>query len=233
MMNLHMKLWNEDAMSEVASMVGVPLSTDKVTQDRSNNFYARVLIEVNVSKPPPLSFPIRLPSRKVVNQSVVYETFPNFCFHCKEYGHHPFICKKLATQEREKAREEKEEKTWIEGMGAELKDKEKLQVKKVEIQQSTLEKEVRADDVEAEEEEDGSESDTMQDCASQEMGQISSLNMNTSSPKDSENEESDSRRIGLSADDCKIFEECKKKIMEPRMKMEEARDKEPAQKGLG
>ncbi|CAH9055749.1 unnamed protein product [Cuscuta europaea] len=98
-----MKLWNGDAMSEVASMVGVPLSTDKVTQDRSNHFYARVLIEVDVSKPPMLSFPIRLPSRKVVNQYVVYETFPNYCFHCKEYGHQPFICKKLTTKEREMA----------------------------------------------------------------------------------------------------------------------------------
>ncbi|CAH9080809.1 unnamed protein product [Cuscuta europaea] len=31
---------------------------------------------------------------------MVYETFPNFCFHRKEYGHHPFIYKKLAEKER-------------------------------------------------------------------------------------------------------------------------------------
>ncbi|CAH9115447.1 unnamed protein product [Cuscuta europaea] len=82
-------------MSEVASMIGVPITTDKITQERANNEYARVLIEVDVSKPPPLSFPIRLPSKKVIKQSVLYETFPNYCFHCKEFGHHPFICKKL------------------------------------------------------------------------------------------------------------------------------------------
>ncbi|CAH9087677.1 unnamed protein product, partial [Cuscuta europaea] len=109
--NLHMKLWNEEVMSEVASMVGVPLSTDKVTQNRSNHHFARVLIEVDVSKPPRLSFPIRLPSRKVVNQMVVYETFPNFCFHCKMYGHHPFICKKLASKERDLAIVDKKEDT--------------------------------------------------------------------------------------------------------------------------
>ncbi|CAH9126688.1 unnamed protein product [Cuscuta epithymum] len=102
---LPMKLWNDEAMSEVASMVGVPFTTDKITQERSNNEYARVLIEVDVSKPPPLSFHIRLPSQKVIKQSVLYETFPNFCFQCKEFGHHPFICKKLAKRddgEREK-----------------------------------------------------------------------------------------------------------------------------------
>ncbi|CAH9085043.1 unnamed protein product [Cuscuta europaea] len=93
---LPMKLWNDVAMSEVESMVGVPITTDKVTQERTNNDYARVLIEVDISKPPPLSFPIRLPSRKVFKQYVLYETFPSFFFHCKEYGHHPFICKELA-----------------------------------------------------------------------------------------------------------------------------------------
>ncbi|CAH9089402.1 unnamed protein product [Cuscuta epithymum] len=106
--NLPMSLWNEGVMSEVASMIGVPLSTDKVTQERTNHNYARVLIEVDVSKPPPLSFPIRLPSHKVIKQWVRYETFPNYCFHCKEYGHHPFICKKLAEKEmKEKNDKEK------------------------------------------------------------------------------------------------------------------------------
>ncbi|CAH9135339.1 unnamed protein product [Cuscuta epithymum] len=109
--NLHMKLWNEEAMSEVASMVGVPLSTDKITQNRSNHHFARVLIEVDVSKPPPLSFPIRLPSCKVVKQMVVYETFPNFCFHCKIYGHHPFICKKLVAKEQDESIVEKEKES--------------------------------------------------------------------------------------------------------------------------
>ncbi|CAH9114496.1 unnamed protein product [Cuscuta europaea] len=97
--HLPMKLWNKDAMSEVASMVGMPLTTDLVTQERSNHNFARVLIEVDASKPPMLSFPIRLPSRKVIQQAVVYETFPNFCFHCKKYGHDPFICKELHEKE--------------------------------------------------------------------------------------------------------------------------------------
>ncbi|CAH9081865.1 unnamed protein product [Cuscuta europaea] len=108
---LPMKLWNKEAMSEVASMVGVPLTTDMVTQERSNHNFARVLIEVDASKPPMLSFPIRLPSRKVINQSVVYETFPNFCFHCKKYGHNPFSCIEIyEKEEMEKKLLEKEVK---------------------------------------------------------------------------------------------------------------------------
>ncbi|CAH9090426.1 unnamed protein product [Cuscuta europaea] len=99
--NLPLQLWNEEAMSEVASMIGTPLTTDRITQERANHNFARVLIEVDVSKPPPLLVPIRLPFQKVFNQRVVYETFPNYCFHCKKYGHHPFICKELAEKEIE------------------------------------------------------------------------------------------------------------------------------------
>ncbi|CAH9093660.1 unnamed protein product [Cuscuta europaea] len=39
-------------------------------------------------------------SGRIFEQRVLYETFPNYCFHCKQYGHHPFICKELATKEK-------------------------------------------------------------------------------------------------------------------------------------
>ncbi|CAH9077945.1 unnamed protein product [Cuscuta europaea] len=100
--NLPLNLWNEEAMSKITSKVGVPITTDKVTQELTNYHFARVLIEVDITKAPCLSFPIRLPSGKIFKQLVVYETFPNFCFHCKSYGHHPFICKQLGWKKIEK-----------------------------------------------------------------------------------------------------------------------------------
>ncbi|CAH9088978.1 unnamed protein product [Cuscuta europaea] len=100
--NLPLNLWNEEAMSMIASKVGVPITTDKVTQEMSNYNFVRVLIEVDITLAPCLSFPIKLPSGKTFNQVVVYETFPNFCFHCKSYGHHPFICKELGWKKIDK-----------------------------------------------------------------------------------------------------------------------------------
>ncbi|CAH9098628.1 unnamed protein product [Cuscuta europaea] len=100
--NLPLNLWNEEAMSKIASKVGVPITTDKVTQEMTNYHFARVLIEVDITMAPCLSFAIRLPSGKIIKQLVVYETFPNFCFHCKSYGHHPFICKQLGWKKIEK-----------------------------------------------------------------------------------------------------------------------------------
>ncbi|CAH9105014.1 unnamed protein product [Cuscuta europaea] len=82
-------------MSELASRVGVPIVADKVTQEKSRSQFARVLVEVDLTRPPTMSIPIIQPSGKERNQYVIYETFPNYCFECKVYGHHPFTCKVL------------------------------------------------------------------------------------------------------------------------------------------
>ncbi|CAH9069543.1 unnamed protein product [Cuscuta europaea] len=102
-------------------MIGVSLTTDRVTQERTSHNYVRVLIEVDVSKPPPLSFPIRLPSHKVIEQWVRYETFPNYCF----------LYKKLAEKEmKEKNDKEKND------IGVEKEDiLEKLQGEEVGVKE--------------------------------------------------------------------------------------------------
>ncbi|CAH9104627.1 unnamed protein product [Cuscuta europaea] len=102
--NLPLNLWNEEALSMIASKVGVPITTDKVTQEMTNYNFARVLIEVDITLAPCLSLPIRLPSGKIFKQVVVYETFPIFCFHCKSYDHHPFICNELGWNKKDKVR---------------------------------------------------------------------------------------------------------------------------------
>ncbi|CAH9100013.1 unnamed protein product [Cuscuta europaea] len=93
--NLHLRLWRALEMGKIASQIGVPITTDKVTQEKTFTKYARVLIEVDVSKPPILDFPIIPPSGKEYIQRVLYETYPEYCYHCKEYGHNPFECKVL------------------------------------------------------------------------------------------------------------------------------------------
>ncbi|CAH9114575.1 unnamed protein product [Cuscuta europaea] len=99
--HLPMRIWEEEIISEVASRVGVPLTTDRVTLEKARSSFARVLIEVDASKAPPLLIPIRLPNGRLHKQRVRYETFPNYCFHCKCFGHHAFTCKVIAQIEKE------------------------------------------------------------------------------------------------------------------------------------
>ncbi|CAH9124856.1 unnamed protein product [Cuscuta epithymum] len=105
-----MECWNEEKISLVASKVGLPIYTDGVTNEKTKLDYARGLIEVDVSKPPPVSVRLRLRSRRYFTQYVVYETFPNYCFHCKKFGHHPFTYKVLHNLEREQREEEQRNK---------------------------------------------------------------------------------------------------------------------------
>ncbi|CAH9076262.1 unnamed protein product [Cuscuta epithymum] len=87
---LSMRLWKAKEMGTIASQVGVPITADKVTQDTVYTHFARVLIEIDVTKPPVMQFPIVPPSGKEYMQQIIYETYPEYCFHCKKYGHHPF-----------------------------------------------------------------------------------------------------------------------------------------------
>ncbi|CAH9135334.1 unnamed protein product, partial [Cuscuta epithymum] len=103
--HLPMRIWEEDIISEVASKVGIPITTDRVTLEKARSNFARVLIEVDASKPPPLEFKIKLPNGKLHTQYVRYETFPNYCFHCKKFGHHAFTCSIIASIEK-KAKED-------------------------------------------------------------------------------------------------------------------------------
>ncbi|CAH9145706.1 unnamed protein product [Cuscuta epithymum] len=89
---LSMRLWKAKEVGMIASKVGVPITTDKVTQDTVYTHFARVLIEIDVTKPPVMQFPIVPPSGKEYMQQIIYETYPEYCFHCKKYGHHPFSC---------------------------------------------------------------------------------------------------------------------------------------------
>ncbi|CAH9135063.1 unnamed protein product [Cuscuta epithymum] len=59
---LPMQVWDEEVISEIASRVGLPLTTDRVTQEKARSNFARVLIEVDASKPSPLRLRIKMPN---------------------------------------------------------------------------------------------------------------------------------------------------------------------------
>jgi hypothetical protein len=58
--------------------------------------YARVLIEVNLMDVLPYSINILLPNGSILNQSIVYETLPKFCKHCRVLSHNIASCSSLA-----------------------------------------------------------------------------------------------------------------------------------------
>lgn len=111
--NLPLELWNKKALSKILSVVGKPIRTDQHTAARSAISYARVLVEVDVSKRLLKEIPIILPGGKVLNQSVEYEKIPDFCHHCNMVGHKTSNCghqpaenKAAGTAQQEKTQQE-------------------------------------------------------------------------------------------------------------------------------
>ncbi|XP_020258926.1 uncharacterized protein LOC109835357 [Asparagus officinalis] len=91
---LRLNLWSSKAISKIASHVGKPVATDKLTASKQRLAYARVLVEVHIPSSLPDSIPIHGPNGQVYNQKVIYEFKPKWCDSCKIVGHDTNFCKK-------------------------------------------------------------------------------------------------------------------------------------------
>ncbi|KAG5629776.1 hypothetical protein H5410_001493 [Solanum commersonii] len=65
--------------------------TDNVTTHAKKTFYARVLIEVDVSQPRPIEEEIETPFG-YLQQQIGYDWKPNFCNDCLKFEHDGLEC---------------------------------------------------------------------------------------------------------------------------------------------
>ncbi|XP_020243178.1 uncharacterized protein LOC109821400 [Asparagus officinalis] len=91
---LRLNLWNAKCISKIASLIGKPIATDKLTASRQRLEYARVLVEVSVPSPLPDHISIQGPKGKNIIQKVIYELKPRWCDFCKQVGHETNYCKR-------------------------------------------------------------------------------------------------------------------------------------------
>ena len=94
--DLPLDCWNERALSKIVSKVGTPIATDHLTRIIERISFARVLVEVDVSKELVTSVEVKLPTGVVYNQLVVFESAPIFCKKCKTFGHGDAGCNKVS-----------------------------------------------------------------------------------------------------------------------------------------
>ncbi|VFQ99207.1 unnamed protein product [Cuscuta campestris] len=90
-----LQLRNPVAFECLGSRVGTPIRTDGGTKNKGRLSYCRMLIRVDMSKELPTSFVVSLPDGEEFTQKVVYEGLPNYCFHCKKFGHNQLSCRVL------------------------------------------------------------------------------------------------------------------------------------------
>ncbi|MDV3201195.1 MAG: DUF4283 domain-containing protein, partial [Sweet potato little leaf phytoplasma] len=96
--DLSMRFWGASALSKIASLIGLPIMVDKVTQDRNRSNFARVLVEVDPSILPDEVF-FEDDNGNVITQKVTYEWKPVLCGKCTMYGHDSKMCRKNTKKE--------------------------------------------------------------------------------------------------------------------------------------
>jgi hypothetical protein len=92
LVELPQEYWLERTLKEIASVVGTPIDLDGPTHNRSFGHYARILVDINLSK---RTFGKILVEREcfAFKVEVQYEWRPLFCHHCYVIRHNVTNCK--------------------------------------------------------------------------------------------------------------------------------------------
>ena len=91
---LPQEYWMDRTLREIASEIGTPQLIDSATQNRVFGHYARVLVDMDLSK--------NIYNEVMVERTcfsftidITYERLPAFCTHCGNIGHYISICRWL------------------------------------------------------------------------------------------------------------------------------------------
>ncbi|KAK9683897.1 hypothetical protein RND81_10G173200 [Saponaria officinalis] len=85
--------WSSSILSKIASKIGSPLFADRVISTKERLGFARLMVEVDVSKPLVRHVILNTSFTDGVFQPVEYEWVPYFCHTCKKLGHESSRCK--------------------------------------------------------------------------------------------------------------------------------------------
>lgn len=106
LVGLDINYWGKSALTKIAGMVGNPLKADMATIQKDRLTYARVLIEMPLTKEYPKDIMFENEMGKIVHQKVEYEWKPILCMKCKNFGHDISECRRQLKENEQKHKEE-------------------------------------------------------------------------------------------------------------------------------
>ncbi|KAF3617893.1 hypothetical protein FXO38_33716 [Capsicum annuum] len=104
--NLALNCWSKEALSKIGSGLGRPLYADNCTTTTERISYARILVEIDVTRPIPYSIKICDPKGKVIDLPVMYDWEPVYYQEYCQIGH---SCKEKRVQLAEAKNENAQE----------------------------------------------------------------------------------------------------------------------------
>lgn len=76
---------------DISGGIGLPLQIDKTTKERTCRYYAHILVDVDLSGPPPNLVMVEFPGDSMLVK-VMYENLPPKCTICRIIGHDHTQC---------------------------------------------------------------------------------------------------------------------------------------------
>lgn len=95
-----LEYWTPVGLSHIASAVGKPLHTDKLTASKKRISFARICVEVEASKELPKDLYIQCENGDWITILVEYDWKPQVCTHCKVFGHTNAQCPLLKSSSK-------------------------------------------------------------------------------------------------------------------------------------
>ncbi|CAK8531878.1 unnamed protein product [Lathyrus sativus] len=80
-------LWGDTSLNKIRSALGNPIMTDECTANRLRVSYARILVEMDITKELPQTITIGDNEGEKIQQAIEYEWRPLFCSNCQKVGH--------------------------------------------------------------------------------------------------------------------------------------------------
>ncbi|XP_020272316.1 uncharacterized protein LOC109847499 [Asparagus officinalis] len=90
--SLHLKLWSNNIIGRIASLVGIPLYIDQATASGERLAYARCFVEISSKSKLPNSVRLDLGNGEWLETNVEYEWIPPKCNKCLIFGHVNYQC---------------------------------------------------------------------------------------------------------------------------------------------
>ncbi|XP_019232866.1 PREDICTED: uncharacterized protein LOC109213514 [Nicotiana attenuata] len=85
--NLHLNCWGADSLSRIGSGLGTPIYADECTTKVERISYARILVEMDITRPLPMKITVKDPNGRKFEQAVTYDWKPVYCSTCLQLGH--------------------------------------------------------------------------------------------------------------------------------------------------
>ena len=84
---LPLYLWGERSLNKIGSAIGTPMVTDECTTHKLRVSYARMLVEVDITRKLVEEIAIKDKDGRKIMQPIEYEWRPKFCDKCQKIGH--------------------------------------------------------------------------------------------------------------------------------------------------